>query len=146
MFESSASVHIQASQSVVWDALTRPELVKRYFFGTVMTTDWKPGSPVTFRGEWEGQAYEDVGTVLTYDAPNSLSFNYWSSFSGEPDVAEKRQIIRYSVLPADEGGDGAGVVVTIRQSNSPTQAAADHSAKNWEAVLVAMKSLVETGR
>jgi len=138
MYASSASILIRAPRQVVWGAVTQPELVQKYFFGTRLTTDWSVGSPITFSGEWEGKAYEDLGTVRTFEPPRSLSFDYWSSFSGIPDRPELRQLIRYDL--SDEDG---GVRVTIQQSNVDTQERADHSAKNWQIVLEGLKSLVE---
>lgn len=38
-----------------------------------------------------------------------------------------------------------GVRVTIHQSNTDTQARADHSAKNWQVVQEGLKTLVECG-
>ena len=32
--------------------------------GTNMQTTWEVGSPITWKGEWKGSAYEDKGTVL----------------------------------------------------------------------------------
>jgi len=138
MYSSSASILIRAPRKDVWEAVTQPDLVRKYFFGTLLTTDWSVGSSITFRGEWQGKAYEDLGTVCEFDPPRSLSFNYWSSFSGIEDKPELRQLIRYDL--ADEDG---GVRVTIQQSNVDTQERADHSAKNWQTVLEGLKSLVE---
>jgi len=138
MYSSSASILIRAPRQQVWEALTQPELVRKYFFGTLLTTDWGVGSPLTFRGEWQGKAYEDLGTVRAFEPPTSLSFDYWSSFSGLEDRPELRQLIRYELTEEDEG-----VRVTIRQSNVDTQERADHSAKNWQGVLEGLKSLVE---
>jgi uncharacterized protein YndB with AHSA1/START domain len=45
-----ASITIAAPVEKVWDALTRPELIKQYFFGTETETDWTPGNPIYFRG------------------------------------------------------------------------------------------------
>ena len=140
MYSSSASVVVRASREAVWDAVTNPELVKKYFFGTLLTTDWRVGSPITFSGEWEGKAYEDRGKILSFDPPRELSFNYWSSFSGIEDKPELRQIIHYELSE----GDG-GVHLTVRQSNTDTQERADHSAKNWQVVLDGLKTLVESG-
>ena len=53
--KAHASIKLHASISKVWDALTKPEIIKKYFFGTDSITDWKPGSPIRFKGEWKGQ-------------------------------------------------------------------------------------------
>jgi uncharacterized protein YndB with AHSA1/START domain len=138
-YATSVSTVIEAPREKVWAALTRPEIVKQYFFGTNLDTDWKVGSPLYFRGEWQGKAYEDRGTVLTFEPPRSFSYNYWSAFSGREDTLETRHIIRYSLADAD-----GGMRVTIDQSNVDTQAHADHSGENWRGVLASLKKLLET--
>src|SRR5450631_4238155 len=98
-FSASVSQDIRASIESVWDAITKPEIVKQYFFGTNLVTDWKVDSPLFFRGEWQGKAYEDRGTVLAFDPMQSLTYNYWSGFSGVEDDPALRQIIRYDLEP-----------------------------------------------
>jgi uncharacterized protein YndB with AHSA1/START domain len=137
-YSTSATTSINAPAEQVWQALTRPELVKKYFFNTDLVTDWKVGSPLFFRGEWDGKAYEDRGTVLSFEPMRSFSYNYWSSFSGFPDEPARRQIIRYELEPGDDG-----IHVAVHQSNVDTQERADHSGKNWRAVLEACKTFVE---
>lgn len=137
-YSSAVETLIRAPGEDVWDAITRPELVKAYFFDTDLVTDWKVGSPLFFRGEWEGKTYEDKGTVLSFVPGRSLAYNYWSSFSGQEDTPERRQIIRFDL---EETPDG--VRVKVHQSNVDTQERADHSAENWRIVLEAMKKLVE---
>ena len=138
-YAASVSTVIQAPREKVWAALTRPEIVKQYFFGTNLDTDWRVGSPLFFRGEWQGKSYEDRGTVLSFEPMKSLSYNYWSAFSGLPDEPSKRQIIRFDLAASDHG-----VSVTILQSNVDTQQRADHSAQNWRGVLASLKQLLET--
>lgn len=58
-FTATASIVIDAPRSKVWNALVDPAMVKQYLFGTTMTTDWAVGSPITYKGEWEGKSYED---------------------------------------------------------------------------------------
>lgn len=137
-FSSTTTLLIRAPRERVWQALTDPALIKQYFFGTNLETTWKVGSPLTFRGEWEGKSYEDRGTVLGFEPTSSLSYNYWSSFSGTPDTPETRQIVRYDLT--EEAG---GVRLTVTQSNVDTQERADHSAKNWETVFGGLKKLLE---
>jgi uncharacterized protein YndB with AHSA1/START domain len=137
-FSSTASVVVAGPRQKVWDALTKPELVKQYFFGTNLVTDWAVGSPLFFRGEYDGKVYEDKGTVLSFEPMKGLSFNYWSAFSGLEDAPALRQIIKYVL-----GETAQGTVVTVEQSNVDTQERADHSAKNWQTVLDGLKKLVE---
>ena len=137
-FSSTTSLDIRAPLASVWDAITKPEIVKQYFFGTNLVTDWTVGSPLFFRGEWQGKTYEDLGTVLSFEPMRSLSYDYWSGFSGLEDNPALRQIIRYDLEPTH-----GGVRITIHQSNVDTQARADHSATNWSSVLQALKNLLE---
>jgi uncharacterized protein YndB with AHSA1/START domain len=54
----------------VWKGLIDPGIVKQYFFGSVLKSDFKKGSRITFSGEWEGKTYEDGGVILEIDPPN----------------------------------------------------------------------------
>jgi hypothetical protein len=44
-YAATRSIRIQAPAAEVWEALTRPELVKQYLFGTDLTADWQFSSP-----------------------------------------------------------------------------------------------------
>ncbi len=54
-FVAKAEAHIKAPAVKVWAALTRPELVKDWLFGTEVLTDWKAGSSIVYRGGVAGQ-------------------------------------------------------------------------------------------
>jgi len=71
-FEAVKTVTIHATQREVWNALTNPAQVKQYLHGTEMSTDWKEGSPISWKGEWKGQSYEDKGTVLAVEPERLL--------------------------------------------------------------------------
>ncbi|MDQ2647752.1 MAG: SRPBCC domain-containing protein [Myxococcota bacterium] len=137
----SASIVIRAPRDRVWKALTEPAEVKAYFFDTELETSWRPGSPLFFRGEWQGKQYEDRGKVLSFEPPHSLSYDYWSSFSGLEDKPELRQIVRYDLDEQD-----GGTRVRAHQSNFDTQERAEHSEQNWRGVLEALKKYVESSR
>jgi uncharacterized protein YndB with AHSA1/START domain len=138
---ATASIVIHAPRPRVWKALTEPAQVKAYFFGTDLETSWRPGSPLFFRGEWEGKHYEDRGTVLSFEPPQSLAYDYWSAFSGLEDKPELRQIVRYDLDEAD-----GGIQVRVQQSNVDTKERADHSQQNWRGVLEALKKYVESAK
>ena len=50
--------------------------------GTEVSTDWRVGSPITWRGEMNGTAYEDKGEILAADEPTRLSMTHYSPLMG----------------------------------------------------------------
>lgn len=138
-FILTKTILIRAPKSKVWDALTNPKIIEKYFFGTKAECDWKKGSRIFFRGEWEGKPYEDKGTILEIDHGNFVKYNYWSSFSGTPDVPENYAIISYTVKD-----DNDGTSLTITQDGHKSVEARDHSDKNWGMVLEGLKKVVES--
>lgn len=133
-----ATVVINANTSKVWDALTRPELIKKYFFGTDTNTDWKVGSPLRFTGEWEGKTYEDKGTILANEPQKLIKYNYWSSLSGKDDIPENYQTVTYQL-----SGSGDKTTLTVIQEGISGKEEKEHSEKNWAMVLKGLKDLVE---
>jgi uncharacterized protein YndB with AHSA1/START domain len=135
---AKASIQIQATNAKVWEALTQPELIRQYLFGTEVTTDWQVGSPIRYKGVWQGKAYEDKGKVLQLEPGKLIVSSFWSSLEGEADIPENYKIVRYELL--DEGG---GTRLTIVQDNNATEEDARHSEQNWKMVLGGIKALLE---
>jgi uncharacterized protein YndB with AHSA1/START domain len=119
-------------------ALTDPEKIKQYLFGTETECDWKVGSKIYYRGEWQGKRYEDKGEILEIEFPRKIVMTYWSSFSGQADTAENYQRISYILDKT-----AAGTRLTIEQENFRDEATRDHSAENWKTVLEALRRIVE---
>ena len=132
------SVFIKASPAKVWDALTNPELIKQWLFGTNVISDWNVGSPIYFTGEWQGTEYKDKGTILQLEKEKVFQYNYWSGFSGLPDSIEYYSIITFTLEPTSKGTQ-----LNLTQSNFPTETGYEHSDKNWDTVLEVMKTVIE---
>ena len=135
---AQAATTIKASSEVVWDALVNPESIKKYMFGTTVTTDWQEGSPINWKGEWKGKAYEDKGIVLHVQPTKELEYSHYSPLSGAPDEPASYHTVK---IELDEENDRTHVVLT--QDNNPTEEARQHSQKNWETMLKGLKSYVE---
>jgi uncharacterized protein YndB with AHSA1/START domain len=137
-FTARKSIVIHAPPSRVWKALTEPARVKEYFFGTEVVSDWKVGSSIRWKGTWEGKTYEDKGTVLPLIPERFFQCTYWSSMGGFEDRPENYATVTYEL----EAKDGH-TVLTVSQDNNDTESERDHSEKNWEMVLAAMKNFIE---
>ena len=132
------SIHINATTDKVWEALTTPETIKKYFFDTDAVSDWKVGSSLIFKGEWEGKKYEDKGTILESIPSKTFQYDYWSSMSGIEDKQENYLIITYSLVKKDDGTD-----LTITQENIQDEKTKVHSEQNWTKVITDLKNLLE---
>jgi uncharacterized protein YndB with AHSA1/START domain len=138
-FVAEKRITINASADAVWEALTNPELVKKYLHGTNMKTDWKVGSPITWSGEWKGKPYEDKGKVLEVQPKKLLKNTHWSPMGGSEDKPENYHTVTY-ILTEQNGK----TLLTLKQDNNASQEAADKMAENnWGPVLEGLKGVVE---
>ncbi|TMC54307.1 MAG: SRPBCC domain-containing protein [Chloroflexi bacterium] len=138
-FDAVKKVTIHATKREVWNALTNPAMVKQYLHGTEMATDWKEGSPISWKGEWKGRSYEDKGTVLAIEPQKFLKYTHWSPMGGSEDKPEN-----YHTLTYELAGDDGTTTLTLTQDNNPTQEEADKMADdNWGPVLNGLKEVVE---
>lgn len=134
----SAGITINAPASKVWEALTTPEVIKQYFFGTDAVSDWKVGSPLIFKGEWQGKQYQDKGTILESVPQKIFKYDYWSSMSGIEDKPENYVIITYELSEKDNA-----TTLTVSQENIRDEKTQEHSEQNWKKVLEDLKTLLE---
>ena len=135
---AKAAATIAAPVSAVWDALVNPAKIREYMFGTNVQSDWKEGNAITWKGEWQGKAYEDKGVILKLQPQRLLQYSHFSPLTGEPDVPEN-----YHTVTIELSGHGSSTGVTLSQNNNPTDEARKHSEKNWSMMLAGLKKLIE---
>jgi uncharacterized protein YndB with AHSA1/START domain len=134
-----ADTRIYASLGKVWDALINPEIIRQYMFGTEVLSDWKEGSTIIWRGEWEGKYYVDRGVILRLEPQKTIQYSHFSPLSGLPDTPEN-----YHTVIVNLAEDGEYTQVSLMQDNNPTEQEREHSQKNWEMMLAGLKKLLES--
>jgi|SRR6185437_11466520 len=135
--KAEADINVPAYK--VWEALTNPEMIKKYMFGTTVVSDWKVGSKISWKGEWKGKPYEDKGVILQMKPDKLLQYSHYSPLSGLPDVPENyNTIVTIELTPK-----GNQTFVILLQDNNTTEEARDHSEKNWQMILDGLKKLLE---
>lgn len=137
---ATAQVDISASPDQVWSAITDPAKVKRYFFGSTVESDFRPGSSITWRGEYDGRPFEDKGEVVEAVPHERLRVTHFSPLAGEPDRPEN-----YHELVFELDHTGPVTHVTFTQDNNASAAEADEAAGTWRAMLRGLKEFVERG-
>lgn len=145
----ASSIEIKAPAAKVWNALTNPEETKKYMFGCEAISDWKVGSTLLWKANYEGKEMVFVkgtivdikpGTYLAYTTidPNSTTV---------ADIPENYVTVTYTL--SSNGGE-TSLVVT--QGDFATVADGEKRYKEtyndgdgWGPVLRDIKKLVEAG-
>ncbi|MGV8909944.1 MAG: SRPBCC family protein [Propionicimonas sp.] len=135
---AEATVIVGAPPARVWAALTDPDQVRQYLMGTELNTDWKPGSPITWSGEWEGKAYVDKGEVLEVEEGRRLTYTHYSPLTGAEDTPENYHTLWWSLEEVS-----GGTQLVLNQDNNATAEEADRNGDTWEQVLASLKQVAE---
>ena len=135
---AKAETTINASVEKVWNALTDPGMIKQYMFGTTVISDWKEGSKIIWKGEWEGRNYEDKGKILLFEPKKSLQYSHFSPLSGLSDSPENYHIVTIDLEEKDKQ-----TIVTLTQTNNADEKTKGDSEKNWKMMLASLKKLLE---
>lgn len=134
--KAEMSINFNASLKKVWQALTDPSLIKEYLFGTETNTDWKKGSPITYRGEFNGQQFEDRGQVVDIVPEKRLHTTHHSSMRADDDHFNN------VVYELQEEKDGH-TVLTLSEDNIDSEEELLNTEQNWSRALDNLKRIVE---
>ena len=129
-------ISLNATPAEVWRALTKPEKTKEYFFNARVISQWKEGSPITFKGKmfWI-IPFEMKGKILRIIPEKLLQYTLknWNSGSISTVTDELEYKNGKTVLSiADNVGTGPDAEKRYKRS-----------VKGWEKVLKGLKALVE---
>lgn len=137
-FVATAETDIDAPPANVWTALTDPEQIKKYMFGSKVETDWQVGSRIVWKGEYEGKAYEDKGEIVEVVTNKRLKVTHFSPLGGQPDVPENYHNLTYEL------DERAGKThLSLSQDGNASAEEAGHSQKMWLQMLDGLKDVVE---
>jgi uncharacterized protein YndB with AHSA1/START domain len=129
-------IAIRAEPEAVWDALTNPKKTKKYFFKCEVHSNWKPGSPITFKRtflfffeyELKGKIIEaQPSKLLKYTLKNSKS-------SGESIVTD--------TLSYEKGITTVSITDDVGQEEG-AEKRYKRSVKGWDMVLKGLKEVAE---
>ncbi|SEC35910.1 SRPBCC family protein [Paenibacillus sp. GP183] len=120
-------------------ALTKPELVKQWQYGSDLLTDWQVGSDIRFHSEWEGTVYEQWGKVLEMVQYNRIKYTLFAPRPGLEDKPENYFVMSYVL-----NEEGNNTLLTIEQNdNRPEAGVQESNGDDGQSVLSALKSIVE---
>ena len=141
------SIAINAPASKVWDALTNPEQTKKYMFGCETISDWKPGSPLLWRGEYEGTEMVFVkGNIVSIEPGKFLAYTTIDPNSTTvEDIPENYLTVTYDLREQD-----GQTTLNVTQGDYSKVADGEkryqdtyNNGEGWNPILIQIKKLVE---
>jgi uncharacterized protein YndB with AHSA1/START domain len=79
------SIDVNAPATTLWKILTDSKFIQQYMFGCIAETDWKPGSPLLWKGAADGKLYVK-GHVVAFEPPHRLVYTIFDPNSTIPDT------------------------------------------------------------
>jgi uncharacterized protein YndB with AHSA1/START domain len=134
-----STVIINAPIQKVWDALTKPALVKQWQYGSDLITDWKVGNDIRFRTEWQDKVFEQWGKVLEVVPYKIIKYTL---FAPRPDLEDKPE--NYFIMSYVLTEEGEHIKLDIIQEDNRPGAVQEETQGEDNPVLKALKLLVES--
>lgn len=132
-------IRIAAPAGKVFDALSDPEQIVRYYPIKSVTSSQEVAGPVLFNGEVDGKPFTDYGMIEILERPQRFRYHYWSDNHGTVDTPENRMIIDYQL-----SSDGGDTVLTLTHSNLLSTHRQAMMMPVWDFLLGCLKNYVET--
>lgn len=123
-----------ATPDEAWKALTDPDTVRRYYYGTAPRTTWEIGSPIEFVDD-DGDA-QIVGEVLEFEPPVRLAHTFIATWYGGRD---DQGSLHWEVTPTD---DGCRITLTHRGAKAETREGSE-TADGSREIIEALKRVLE---
>ena len=133
--EKVFEVYIKTTPERLWQAITDPEMRRKYNFGVVVQSDWTPGS--SFRGLGNGHPILE-GENLEVDPPRRLVQSFRALW-GDDVKSEGTSRVTWEI---QQIADSCQLTVTHDQLR---EGANSQLFGGWPMILSGLKTLLETG-
>lgn len=140
------TIEIAAPATKVWDVLVNPAQTKKYMFGCETVSDWKKGSELLWRGEYEGKEMIFVkGAIVDIQPEKFLAYTTIDPNSTIDDKSENYLTVTYELSEKDgkttftvTQGDYSKVAEGERRYNESY-----NNGEGWNPILVQIKKIAE---
>lgn len=130
--------YIRTTRERLWEALTAPSFMRRFWFGMAIETDWQAGSP--WRLLFEDGRVADSGEIVEA-VPHERIVMTWRNAWNAAFHAEGTALCRIEIEAAGEAMK-LTIAHTMEQADSGLIGAVSGG---WPKILSNLKSLLEVG-
>lgn len=138
------SIEVDAPVETLWKVLTDAKFIPQYMFGCMADTDWKPGSPLLWKGLADGKVYVK-GHVVSVEAPRRLVYTIFDPNSAIKDIPANYLTMTYNLTKRGAHGSLLEITQGDYAAVEDGEKRYKHSLEGDDAVLAGIKRLAEAG-
>lgn len=132
-------IFIRTTPERLWEAITRPEFTRQYFYGSAVRTDERVGGEYHMLAP-DGETLWSDGQILAWEPPRRL-VHTWRSLYDPALAAEPASRVTWEI----EQTDGICQLTVTHDELDASPATAKGVDGGWMFILSGLKSVVETG-
>ena len=132
---------IGAPRARVWDALVNPETIKQYMPVTDIASEWREGSPIVWKSEFQGKPFEVTGAVLRLESGRLLEYDHSRPIFRPAGTG--RAPLTYQRVTIELSDEGTHTRLSVTERDNTTERELAHSEGGWRLALGNLKALLE---
>jgi uncharacterized protein YndB with AHSA1/START domain/DNA-binding transcriptional ArsR family regulator len=134
-----SAVYIRATPEAIWRAITETDYTLRYYYGSAIETDWRPGSPyrMTIDGELQIE-----GQIVEANPPNRLVQTFHAVWDEEVKADAPTRV----TWEIEDAMPGVSKVTVIHDGLVAGSSTLEQVSGGWPYILSGLKTLLETGK
>ena len=131
-------LYIRTTPEKLWRALTDPKIIRKYWFGLSIESEWKTGAPWKF---YYDQELMDSGKIIKIIPGKTLKRSWKNEW--RPEL--KKEGVSHCTYEIEKMGKCMKLTVT-HSMKKPHSKFIEEVAAGWPMCLSNLKSLLETGK
>ena len=136
---SEQKIEINTSKEKLWSILTESEFTKQYMFNCAVESNWEIGSPITWKGNYQGYDAFQKGEILAVKPFELIKYSTFDPNFGLEDIPQNYIHVSY-LISENEGSIQLTVMNETFDGNDERMG---HIKQGWEMVLPKIKEVAE---
>jgi uncharacterized protein YndB with AHSA1/START domain len=132
-------IFIRTTPEKLWEALTDPQFIRKYWFDVIIECGWKKGSP--WKMTYPDGRLTDTGEILEIDPPRRMVIRWQNEWNPE----FKAEGLSRCTIELEPVGQAVKLTIT-HEMERPQSKLIKAVSGGWPQILSNLKSLLETGQ
>jgi uncharacterized protein YndB with AHSA1/START domain len=132
-------IFIRTTPEKLWEALTDPQFIRKYWFDVIIECGWKKGSP--WKMTYPDGRLTDTGEILEIEPPRRMVIRWQNEWNPE----FKAEGLSRCTIELEPVGQAVKLTIT-HEMERPQSKLIKAVSGGWPQILSNLKSLLETGQ